>query len=206
MVAAVPFDIHVQDTYFVVAHFHYVLFGGSVMTVFAGIYHWFPKMTGRMFHEGLGKLHFWLMFVGLNVTFFPMHWLGTLGMNRRVADYQELASVYPSVHGWNAVITIGALLQGVGFAVFIYNMATSWRRGPLSGPNPWRSHTLEWKVSSPPPLFNFHGTPVVVGAPYDYGRPGAVHALLEGDPGYEEALDAAIKHRPQPAGAHAHSH
>ncbi len=204
MLASVPFDIHVQDTYFVVAHFHYVLFGGSVMTVFAGIYHWFPKMTGRMFDPGLGKLHFWLMFIGSNITFFPMHWLGTLGMPRRIADYQELASNYPSVHGWNAVITIGAIMQGVGFIVFLYNMSTSWRRGPLAGDNPWRSHTLEWQVTSPPPLFNFHGTPVVVGAPYDYGLPGAKHALLQGEPGYEEALAEALKRRPATPAPAAH--
>jgi cytochrome c oxidase subunit 1 len=203
MLAAVPFDIHVQDTYFVVAHFHYVLFGGSVMTVFAGIYHWFPKMTGRMFSEPLGKLHFWLMFIGSNVTFLPMHWLGTLGMPRRIADYQELAANHPSVHGWNVVITLGALMQGVGFVVFLYNMATSWRRGPLAGDNPWRSHTLEWQVTSPPPLFNFHGTPVIVGAPYDYGIPGAKHALLPGEPGYEEALAEALKRRP--AAPHTHA-
>jgi cytochrome c oxidase subunit 1 len=204
MVASVPFDIHVQDTYFVVAHFHYVLFGGSVMTVFAGIYHWFPKMTGRMFNVPLGKLHFWLMFIGSNITFFPMHWLGTLGMPRRIADYQELALSHPSVHGWNAVITVGAIMQGVGFIVFVYNMATSWRRGPIAGSNPWRSHTLEWQVSSPPPLFNFYDTPVVVGAPYDYGLEGAKHALLAGDPGYEEALAEALKRRPQQAPAAAH--
>jgi cytochrome c oxidase subunit 1 len=196
MVASVPFDIHVQDTYFVVAHFHYVLFGGSVMTVFAGIYHWFPKMTGRMFDVKLGKLHFWLMFIGSNITFFPMHWLGTLGMPRRIADYQELAASHPTVHGWNAIITVGAIMQGVGFIVFVYNMATSWRRGPLAGNNPWRSTTLEWMVSSPPPLFNFHDTPVVVGAPYDYGIEGARHALVAGDDGYEAALSEALKRRP----------
>jgi cytochrome c oxidase subunit 1 len=203
MLASVPFDIHVQDTYFVVAHFHYVLFGGSVLTVFAGIYHWFPKMTGRMFNESLGKLHFWLMFIGLNVTFFPMHWLGTLGMPRRIADYQELAISHPSVHGWNVVVTIGALMQGVGFIVFLYNMATSWSRGPMAGDNPWRSRTLEWLVSSPPPLFNFHATPVVVGGPYEYGLDEARHALLQGDPGYDEAMAAALKRRPAlPAAAH----
>ncbi|MCB0877832.1 MAG: cbb3-type cytochrome c oxidase subunit I [Thermoleophilia bacterium] len=201
MLAAVPFDIHVQDTYFVVAHFHYVLFGGSVMTVFAGVFHWFPKMTGRMFDESLGKLQFWLMFIGMNLTFFPMHWLGTLGMPRRIADYQELAMSHPSVHGWNSVITIGALLQGLGMIVFLYNMSTSWARGPIAPANPWRSRTLEWMVSSPPPLFNFHGTPVVTGAPYDYGLEGARHALLEGEPGYDEAMEAALKRRPAPTAA-----
>jgi cytochrome c oxidase subunit 1 len=96
------------------------------------------------------------------------------------------------------VITIGALMQGVGFVVFLYNVAVSWRRGPIADANPWRSRTLEWSVSSPPPLFNFHGTPVVVGAPYDYGVPGAVHALLPGDPGYDAAMAEAMKRRPAP--------
>jgi cytochrome c oxidase subunit 1 len=125
-------------------------------------------------------------------------------MPRRIADYQELATAYPVVHGWNAVITVGALIQGVAYLIFLYNMASSWRRGPVAPANPWRSHTLEWQVSSPPPLFNFHDTPVVVGAPYDYGRPGAVHALLKGQPGYDEAMAEALRHRPAQPHAHAH--
>jgi cytochrome c oxidase subunit I len=179
MLAAVPFDQHVQDTYFVVAHFHYVLFGGSVFTVFAGLYHWFPKMTGRMYSESLGKLHFWLTFVGMNLTFFPMHWLGTMGMPRRVADYEQLATDMPSAAPWNFVATVGALIQGIAFCVFLYNMAASWRQGPRAPGNPWRSRTLEWLVSSPPPLFNFHDTPLVTGAPYDFGVQGAVHAVVK---------------------------
>jgi cytochrome c oxidase subunit 1 len=178
MLAAVPFDQQTQDTYFVVAHFHYVLFGGSVFTVFAGLYHWFPKMTGRMYNESLGKLHFWLTFVGMNLTFFPMHWLGTHGMPRRVADYTTLNAIHPEAHGWNFVVTVGALIQGVAFAVFLYNMANSWKSGPKAPGNPWRSRTLEWLVSSPPPLFNFYDTPKVVGPPYDFGVPGAVHAIV----------------------------
>jgi cytochrome c oxidase subunit 1 len=178
MLAAVPFDQHVQDTYFVVAHFHYVLFGGSVFTVFAGIYHWFPKMTGRMYNEALGRWHFWLTFIGMNVTFFPMHWLGTLGMPRRVADYSVLNTIHPQVHGWNFVITMGAMLQGVAMVIFLYNMVNSWVSGPIAPANPWRSRTLEWLVSSPPPLFNFYDTPRVIGMPYEFGVPGAVHALV----------------------------
>lgn len=191
MLASVPFDLHVQDTYFVVAHFHYVLFGGSVFTVFAGVYHWFPKMTGRMYNERLGRLHFWLTFVGMNLTFFPMHWVGTLGMPRRVADYELLSQIHPEVHGWNFAITVGALIQGVAMVVFLYNMVSSWRSGPIAGANPWRSRTLEWLVSSPPPLFNFYDTPKVVGAPYEFGVEGAVHAIV---PTREEALAAHAGH------------
>jgi cytochrome c oxidase subunit 1 len=178
MLAAVPFDLNVQDTYFVVAHFHNVLFGGSVFTVFAGIYHWFPKMTGRMYDEGLGKWHFWLTFIGMNLTFFPMHWLGTMGMPRRVADYQEFSEEFASAAGWNFVVTVGALIQAVAFAVFLYNMASSWRSGAKAPGNPWRSRTLEWLVSSPPPLFNFYATPTVTGAPYDFGSPDSIHAVV----------------------------
>jgi cytochrome c oxidase subunit 1 len=178
MLASLPFDLHVQDTYFVVAHFHYVLFGGSMMTVMAGVYHWFPKMTGKMYDEKLGKIHFWLTFIGLNVTFFPMHWVGTLGMPRRVADYELLATIHESVGPTNFVISIGAFIQGIAFMVFFYNMVVSWKSGPKASGNPWRALTLEWLVSSPPPLFNFHETPHVVGGPYDYGTPGAKHAVL----------------------------
>ena len=191
MLAAVPFDLHAQDSYFVVAHFHYVLFGGSVFTVFAGVYHWFPKMTGRMYNERLGRTHFWLTFIGMNLTFFPMHWVGTLGMPRRVADYELLAKIHPEVHGWNFAITVGALIQGVAMVVFLYNMVSSWRSGPVAGGNPWRSRTLEWLVSSPPPLFNFYDTPKVVGAPYEFGVPGSVHAVV---PTREEAMAAHAGH------------
>ena len=172
---AVPIDIHASDTYFVVAHIHYVLFGGSVFTIFAGIYYWFPKMTGRMYNERLGKLHFWLTFIGFNVTFFPMHWIGTQGMPRRVADYSEQFA------NWNFVISVSSFFLGMSTLVFLYNMITSWARGPAAGGNPWRAMTLEWQVTSPPPTFNFDTVPQVVGSPYEYGVPGAKHALLNGD-------------------------
>ena len=122
--AAVPIDIHVSDTYFVVAHIHYVLFGGSLFTIFAGIYYWFPKMTGRMYDERLGKLHFWMTFIGFNITFFPMHWLGTQGMPRRVSDYA------PRFADWNMMISIASFFLGASTIVFLYNMITSWVRGP----------------------------------------------------------------------------
>ena len=170
--AAVPIDVQVSDTYFVVAHIHYVLFGGSVMTIYAGIYYWFPKMTGRMYSERLGKIHFWATFVAFNATFFPMHWVGLHGMPRRVADYA------PEFGGWNLFISIASFALGASTVVFLYNMISSWVRGPAAGANPWRALTLEWLVSSPPPLFNFEQVPTVVGHPYEYGTKGARHAVL----------------------------
>jgi cytochrome c oxidase subunit 1 len=172
MLGAVPIDIHVSQTYFVVAHIHYVLFGGSVFTIFAGIYYWFPKMTGRMYDERLGKLHFWLTFVGFNLTFFPMHILGTEGMPRRVADY------LPRFADLNMFISLASFGLGASTVVFLYNMITSWRFGEIAPANPWRAMTLEWQVSSPPPTFNFDEIPQVVGSPYEYGVPGAQHAIL----------------------------
>ncbi|MGZ4375714.1 MAG: cytochrome c oxidase subunit I [Gaiellaceae bacterium] len=172
---AVPIDIHTSDTYFVVAHIHYVLFGGSLFTIFAGIYYWFPKMTGRQYNEKLGKLHFWLTFVGFNLTFFPMHLIGTQGMPRRVSDYA------PQFGSWNLFISIASFALGASTIVFLYNMVTSMRRGAPAESNPWRALTLEWQVSSPPPIFNFDEIPQVVGNPYEYGVPGARHAVLNGD-------------------------
>jgi cytochrome c oxidase subunit 1 len=171
---AVPIDIHASDTYFIVAHIHYVLFGGSVFTIFAGIYYWFPKMTGRMYDERLGKLHFWLTFVSFNVTFFPMHWVGLRGMPRRVFDYAE------EFGDLNLVISVASFVLGASVVLFLYNMITSWVRGPIAGSNPWRAMTLEWQVSSPPPVFNFDEIPQVVAGPYEYGVPGARHAVLKG--------------------------
>jgi cytochrome c oxidase subunit 1 len=177
---AVPIDIHVSDTYFIVAHIHYVLFGGSLFTIFAGIYYWFPKMTGRMYNEKLGKLHFWLTFIGFNATFFPMHLIGTQGMPRRVSDYD------PMFANWNAFISVASFFLGASTIVFLYNMIVSMRRGERAPGNPWRSLTLEWQVSSPPPVFNFDEIPQVVGNPYEYGVPGARHAVLNGDRTAEE--------------------
>jgi cytochrome c oxidase subunit 1 len=173
--AAVPIDIAVSDTYFVVAHIHYVLFGGSLFTIFAGIYSWFPKMTGRMYNEQLGKLHFWLTFIGFNATFFPMHYLGIQGMPRRVSDY------VPRFADLNFFISIASFFLGASTLVFLYNMIVSWARGEPAPANPWRALTIEWQVSSPPPIFNFDEIPQVVGGPYEYGVPGARHAVFNGD-------------------------
>jgi cytochrome c oxidase subunit 1 len=174
MLAMIPFDIHVSDTYFIVAHIHYVLFGGSLFTIFAGVYYWFPKMTGRMIDERLGKLHFWLTFIFFNATFAPMHLIGVEGMPRRVYDYAQKFA------GWNMFISISSFVLGLSTLVFLYNIVSSWRGGPPAPPNPWRALTLEWQVSSPPPIFNFDTIPTVVGGPYEYGVPGAVHGVFKG--------------------------
>jgi cytochrome c oxidase subunit 1 len=173
MLAMVPFDIYASDTYFIVAHIHYVLYGGSLFTIFAGVYFWFPKMTGRMFDETLGKVHFWMTFVSFNATFAPMHLIGMEGMPRRVADYPEHFA------GWNLFISLSSFILGLSTLVFVYNMVSSWRGGPKSTSNPWRSLTIEWQVSSPPPIFNFDRVPTVVGGPYEYGVPDAVHAIFK---------------------------
>ena len=162
-----------SDTYFVVAHIHYVLFGGSVFTIFAGIYHWFPKMTGRMYDERLGKLHFWMSFIFFNLTFGPMHFVGVDGMPRRVADYADQFATL------NAIISVSSFIFGLSMLIWLYNMIASWRHGPKAAANPWRAHTIEWQVSSPPPVFNFDKVPTVVGGPYEYGIPGAQHAVFD---------------------------
>jgi cytochrome c oxidase subunit 1 len=152
-----PADLQQTDTYFVVAHFHYVLFGGSIFGLTAGAYYWFPKMFGRMMHEGLGKLHFWLMFIGFNVTFFPMHFLGLNGMPRRVYTYQA----GNNFEFWNQFQTWGSLLLGFSFLVFIWNVWKSMRVPRNAPADPWRGATLEWTIPSPPMEFNFGDVPPV---------------------------------------------
>ena len=148
---SVPVDLYLHATYFVVGHFHYVLFGGSVFAVFAGIYYWFPKITGRFLSERLAKVHFWIMFVGMNMTFLPMMELGLRGMQRRIASYDPSLGLT----GLNRVATVGAYLIGISVAVFLVNVVVSMRR-PASAPeDPWGGHTLEWSTSSPPPAHNF---------------------------------------------------
>lgn len=167
--ADVPTDIHLHDTYFVVAHFHYTIVGGEIFALFAGIYYWFPKMTGRMYNERLAKIHFWWMFIGFNLTFFTMHLPGIKGMNRRIADFPE------SLDMLNMLVSLSGFLLGASFLVFMYNMINAWIRGPVAESNPWQARTLEWQVPSPPPHENFPEPPVVRGHPYDYGVPGSVH-------------------------------
>ncbi|MEH1788235.1 cytochrome c oxidase subunit I [Nostoc sp.] len=162
--SSVPIDVHVNNTYYVVGHFHYVLYGTVTMGMFAAIYFWFPKMTGRMYYEGLGKLHFWLAFIGTNLNFFPMHPLGLQGMLRRVSSYA------PEYEFWNIIASIGGFLLGVSTLPFILNMISSWIHGQQAPKNPWRAIGLEWLVSSPPPVENFEEIPVVVSEPYGYGK------------------------------------
>ena len=157
MHASPPSDLQQTDTYFIVAHFHYVLFGGSIMGIFAGIYHYFPKITGRMLDEKLGKIHFWLMFIAMNLTFFPMHFSGMLGMPRRIYTYD-------AGQGWtsyNVMSTVGAMIFPIAMLIFIYNFFKSRKSGEIAGANPWGAGTLEWTIPSPPPEYNFAKIPHV---------------------------------------------
>ena len=154
--AIVPIDYAINDTYWVVSHIHYVLFGGSVFGVFAGIYFWFPKMTGKFLDEGLGRLHFILMFIGMNLTFMPMHVLGLKGMPRRIADYQS----GQGWEVWNLIATVGAFIIAASMIVFIINFIHSLRSAPkTAGDDPWEGNSLEWSTSSPPPEHNFDSLP-----------------------------------------------
>ncbi len=157
MIASVPLDLQVHDTYFIVAHFHYVLIGGVVFPLIAGIYYWYPKWTGRMMSETLGRINFALLFIGVNVTFFPMHWLGLNGMTRRIYTYTEAS-------GWgdlNLLATIGSWVIALGVLSLVGNMVWSWKAGAVAGSNPWGAGTLEWDTASPPRPYNALHIPVV---------------------------------------------
>jgi cytochrome c oxidase subunit 1 len=155
--ASVPVDFALHDTYWVVAHLHYVLFGGSVFGIMGGLYYWFPKMTGRMLNETLGKTQFVLMFIGFNLTFFPMHELGLAGMPRRIADYASTA-------GWNdlnLLATVGGFCIAASMIPLLWNIFISLRSGKPAGDDPWEGNTLEWATSSPPPPYNFDHLPPI---------------------------------------------
>jgi cytochrome c oxidase subunit I len=196
MLGAIPFDLHVHDTYFVVSHLHFVLFGGSVFGLYAGIYHWYPKITGRMLDERMGKIHFALTYPSFFFTFFPMQIAGMLGMPRRIAAYS------PEFQQWNVLISIAGFVLGISTFVLVYNMVRSLTHGKIAGANPWRALTLEWGTTSPPPAHNFSGDPVPYKDPYGYGTKEAA-AYLEtiekrfGAP--EEESQKAIDPAPAPS-------
>jgi cytochrome c oxidase subunit I len=152
-VASPPLDYHVHDSYWVVAHFHYTLFAGSVFGLFAAVYYWWPKATGFVLSEGLGKVHFWLLVLGTNLTFFPMFLLGYDGMPRRVATY----AASEGWQGLNVAASVGSYVIAAAMLVFAANVALSWLRPEPAGPDPWGAQTLEWATSSPPPRWNFDG-------------------------------------------------
>jgi heme/copper-type cytochrome/quinol oxidase subunit 1 len=157
--AAIPIDWQLTDSYFVVAHIHYVLLGGTVFAMLAGMYYWFPKVTGRMLSEKLGKLHFWLMIIGFNGTFFVMHLMGVAGMTRRVFTYPNR----PPLPMLNYISTCFVFVLAAAVLIFIFNMIVSLRRGAIAGDNPWGAWTLEWAAHSPPIVENFERVPPVRG-------------------------------------------
>ena len=195
MLAALPVVIH-TDSYFVVAHIHYVLFEGSIFTVFAGVYYWFPKMTGRMYDERLGKIHFWLTFIGFNATFAPMHWIGLEGMPRRVADYADKFA------DWNLFVSIAAFMLGISTLFFFWNMIVSWKWGPRAPGNPWRAMTLSGRFPHLHQSSTSTRSRRSLAAPTSTAR-GAVHAVMNG--GREEvAVGVGAGHGEAAGGANGH--
>ena len=193
--AVAPSDFQQQDTYYIVAHIHYVLFGGSIFGILAGIYYWFPKLTGRMLGEGMGKLNFWFTFVGMNLTFFPMHFVGMNGMPRRIYTYGE-------EFGWgllNMLSSLGYIVLFIGMLLFVINLIQSLRNGRAAGHDPWDAPTLEWSISSPPPIYNFAEIPRVEGRdPYWTTKRRAEaegHPITAGEP----HVDPDTIHMPSPS-------
>jgi cytochrome c oxidase subunit 1 len=150
-------DRALHDTYYVIAHFHYVLSLGAVFAIFGGWYYWFPKITGYMYNETIGKAHFWITFVGVNIIFFPQHFLGLAGMPRRTVDYPD------AFHGWNMVSSYGSYIAGFGVLVFFFGMVEAFMKKRVAGNNPWGvgATTLEWTLSSPPPFHQFETLPLI---------------------------------------------
>jgi cytochrome c oxidase subunit 1 len=192
--AATPVDIYIHDTYFIVAHIHYVLFGGSLFAIFGAITFWYPKMFGRMMNPMLGKIHFWLTLIFFNLTFFPMHRLGLGGHMRRIYDPTQYDFLKP-LQPLNEIISIAAFLLFAAQLLFAVNFIMSWFRGEKAPDNPWRDNSLEWTVPSPPPHGNFAHVPVVRRGPYEYSAPGAPEDFLPQDApatsGTEPAATAA---------------
>lgn len=191
MVASVPVDIHLHDTYFVVSHFHFVLYGGTVFGVYGALYHWWPKITGRMMDERLGKFHFILTYVSFLGTFFPQHLVGMQGMPRRVAEYA------PEFQAMNIIISISGFVLGISTFLILYNMVWSLYRGKIAGSNPWRALTLEWMTTSPPPPYNFVGDPIPFEDPYGYGTEASREYLKAMDERFvAPMLNPALRKRP----------
>jgi cytochrome c oxidase subunit 1 len=194
--ASTPVDIFIHDTYYIVAHIHYVVFGGSIFGAFAAIYFWYPKMYGRMMNETLGKIHFWLTLLFFNWTFFPMHIIGTGGHMRRIYNPQQYDFLNAAgAPWWNWFITVGAICLGFSQLIFVYNFVASLFSGRVASKNPWHANTLEWEAPSPPPHGNFPGpVPTVYRGPYEYSSP-----LVS-----EDYLPQARRLEPHTAAASAH--
>jgi cytochrome c oxidase subunit 1 len=178
--ASTPVDIFIHDTYFIVAHIHYVVFGGSVFGLFAAIYYWFPKMFGRMMNEPLGKIHFFATFIAYNCTFFPMHILGVGGMMRRIYNPMQYEFLHP-LQPINVFITWSAIALGLAQIPFVINFFWSLFAGKKAERNPWKANTLEWVAPSPPPHGNFDAIPVVYRGPYEYSSPEVSEDYLPQD-------------------------
>ncbi|MBC7870199.1 MAG: cbb3-type cytochrome c oxidase subunit I, partial [Chitinophagaceae bacterium] len=176
MLGAVPVDIHMHDTYFVVSHLHFVLYGGSVFAIYAGIYHWWPKITGRMLDERLGRLHVGVAYVSFFLTFFPQHLVGMAGMPRRVSSYD------PQFQTLNIIISLSGFVLGISTFILLYNLVYSTIAGKRASADPWRALTLEWMTTSPPPAYNFVGDPIPFEDPYGYGT--------EASKAYIDAMEA----------------
>jgi len=198
--SSVPVDLHWHGTYAVVAHIHYVLFGGSIFGIFAAVYYWWPKITGRMMSNKLGAVHFWMTFISFNATFLPMHWLGLMGMPRRVAQYSDTAPyLLNSFTLVNQFVSISSFVLAASTLVLLYNMASSLIAGKKAPPNPWNARTLEWQISSPPPYYNFKKIPAVLKNPYEFSEPLPYLGL---DPSDKDDVHPDPTHH-TPVGAHA---
>ena len=193
--AVAPSDFQQQDTYYIVAHIHYVLFGGSIFGILAGMYYWFPKLTGRMMGEGLGKWNFWLTFIGMNLTFFPMHFVGLNGMPRRIYTYGE-------EFGWgllNSLSSLGYVVLFIGMLLLVINIIQSLRNGRIAGHDPWDAPTLEWSISSPPPVYNFAEIPRVEGRDPYWTTKRRAEAAGQPVAGPEARVDVSTIHMPSPS-------
>jgi cytochrome c oxidase subunit I len=194
--ATTPVDIYFHDTYFVVAHLHYVLFGGSLFALFGAITFWYPKMFGRLMNPMIGKIHFWLTFVAYNLVFFPMHQLGLFGHMRRISDPTQYEYLQP-IQGINTFISIAAFVLFLAQLLFAYNFIASWFKGAKAGENPWEDNGLEWTLPSPPPHNNWVGVPTVYRGPYEYSSPQSDRDFL---PQSEPLTSRPLTGHPQPAG------